>query len=105
RKLGQTSEAALILQETVKLDRLDWWSRHLDGQKLTCDLQTQLDIAHDYARAGFYDEAIELLSASEVAQVSKPAVSPISNRQRVERDERLRTVVRSAGWKPCDTAG
>jgi len=64
-----------------------------------------LDIAHDYARAGFYDEAIELLSASEVAQVSKPAVSPISNRQRVERDGRLRTVVRSAGWKPCDTAG
>ncbi len=74
-KLGQTSEAASLLQETLRLDRLDWWARDLGGEKLTCDLQTQLDVAHDYTRAGFYAEAIKLLSAAGVAQVSKPAVS------------------------------
>jgi len=69
RKLGETSKAALMLRETKQLDRLDWWSRHLDHEPLACDLQTQLDIAHDYARAGFYAEAIELLN-SHAAQVS-----------------------------------
>jgi len=63
RKLDQAREAALLLQETLRLDRLDWWARHLGRGKVTCDLQTQLDVAHDYARAGFYGEAIELLSA------------------------------------------
>jgi tetratricopeptide (TPR) repeat protein len=63
RKLGQTAEATLLLQATRRLDRLDWWARHLEGEKIACDLQTQLDLAHDYARAGFYAEAIELLSA------------------------------------------
>ena len=71
RKLGQTSEAALFLQETLRMDRLDWWARHLDGQKLTCDLQTQLDVAHDYARAGFYAQAIELLSAADPGKVGR----------------------------------
>src|SRR5439155_15906747 len=61
RKSGQTTEAALLLQETLRLDRLDWWARHLGGGKIACDLQTQLDLAHDYARAGFFAEAIELL--------------------------------------------
>src|SRR6266403_1431306 len=27
RELGQTSEAALLLQETLRLDGLDWWAR------------------------------------------------------------------------------
>ena len=35
----------------------------------------------------------------------QPAVSPISNRQRVDVQQRPQTGLRSAGWKPCDTAG
>ena len=73
RKLGKNQEAAEALKDTLRLDRLDWWARHLAGQELGCDLQTRLDIAHDYARAGLYAEAIELLTS--VAQVFKPAVS------------------------------
>jgi tetratricopeptide (TPR) repeat protein len=69
RKLGETSRAALMLRETRRLDRLDWWARHLDYEPLACDLQMQLDIAHDYARAGFYAEAIELLNR-RTAQIS-----------------------------------
>lgn len=64
RRLGEAAPAAACLQETLALDRLDWWARHLNGEVLSCDLQTQLDIAHDYARAGFYAEAVQLLSAA-----------------------------------------
>jgi len=60
---GSTSiQATQCLRETLALDPLDWWARHLNGERLACDAQTALDLAHDYARAGFYTEAIELLA-------------------------------------------
>jgi len=61
RKLGKTHEADVLLKETIQLDCLDWWARHLNGEPLGCDLQTVLDLAHDHARAGFHEEAIVLL--------------------------------------------
>jgi len=64
RELGQDNDAALLSQETLRLDRLDWWARHLAQEKLVCDLQTHLDLAHDYAKAGFVDEAIKLLKTA-----------------------------------------
>ncbi len=72
RKLGETSKAALLLQDTLQLDRLDWWARHLNLEKPGCDLQAQLDIAHDYARAGFYEEAIELLNGAAMTARDLP---------------------------------
>lgn len=45
RKLGQKAEPHT-------LDPLDWWARHLRGEKLTCDEPTRFDIALDCARAG-----------------------------------------------------
>ncbi len=61
RKLGRDDEANQLLNETLALDRLDWWARQLKGETLQCDLQTRLDLVHDLARAGLYAEAIELL--------------------------------------------
>jgi tetratricopeptide (TPR) repeat protein len=61
RQLGQTAEAEALLRSTLQLDPLDWWTRHLNYESLGCDLQARLDIAHDYARAGFLDEAIGIL--------------------------------------------
>lgn len=61
RKLKREKEAAALLIETLALDPLDWWARQLNGEKVSCDLQTALDLAHDYARAGMYNEAIALL--------------------------------------------
>jgi len=61
RKLGHADEGNVFLQGTLKLDPLDWWARHLNHEKLACDLQTQLDLAHDCTRAGFLAEAIEVL--------------------------------------------
>jgi len=60
-------EKATIAEACSKLNRandpLDWWTRYLLGEKLKCDSQTLLDVALDMARAGFFAEAIKLLSA------------------------------------------
>ena len=72
RRLGEIGKADLLLGETLELDPLDIWARHLVGHTLKCDLQGRLDLAHDYARAGFYAEAIELLKSASV----KPRVLP-----------------------------
>ena len=64
RKLGEQNEAAALLKDILALDPLDWWTRHLNHEKPKCDLQTHLDIAHDYARAGLFDEAIALLDGA-----------------------------------------
>jgi tetratricopeptide (TPR) repeat protein len=63
RRLGRAGEADAVLAETLRIDRLDAWARHLAGKGLDCDLQASLDVAHDYARAGFLDQAIDLLTA------------------------------------------
>ena len=64
RELKRRDEAAAFLQATLQLDPLDWWARDLDHQKITCDLQTRLDLAHDYARAGFFGKAASVLRDS-----------------------------------------
>ena len=74
RKLKRDDEAKALLRETLALDPLDWWARVLtDGhQNLTGDLQTRLDLAHDFARAGFFRAAIELLADAEAAAGNLP---------------------------------
>jgi len=62
RRLDEDEAAEVVLDETLDLDRLDWWARHLTGEAITCDVQTRLDIAHDLARAGLYEDAIDLLA-------------------------------------------
>ncbi len=61
RRLNRPDEADETLRETLKKDPLDWWARQLRGKDLSCDLQTRLDLAHDCARAGFFEEAIRTL--------------------------------------------
>ncbi|MBC8094290.1 MAG: DUF5107 domain-containing protein, partial [Akkermansiaceae bacterium] len=63
RKLNRQKEAEGMLDETLALDPLDWWARQLKGQPLACDLQTALDLAHDFARAGLFAEAAGMLGA------------------------------------------
>jgi tetratricopeptide (TPR) repeat protein len=72
RKLNRAVEANELLRETLALDPLDWWARHLSGRKLTCDLQTALDLAHDFARAGFYGAAVALLDAASAQKSDLP---------------------------------
>ena len=64
RKLNRAPEATALLQQTLALDRLDWWARYLSGEKLKCDSQVALDLAHDFARAGFFAEGMILLCSN-----------------------------------------
>ena len=76
RKISRNEEADHLLRETAGLDLLDWWGRQLRGDALasgrSCDLPTQLDIAYDCARAGFFPEAIEFLRNSRAASRDLP---------------------------------
>jgi tetratricopeptide (TPR) repeat protein len=72
RKLGEASKAKSLLQATRRLDPLDWWARHLEGEAPRCDLQALLDLAHDYARAGFHAEAIGLLAEAGFSKGDLP---------------------------------
>jgi tetratricopeptide (TPR) repeat protein len=67
RKLGRAAEAKALLDETLALDPLDWWARHLQGNSLACDMQVKFDLALDYARAGLFAEALSALDDAPAA--------------------------------------
>ncbi|MWV57787.1 DUF5107 domain-containing protein [Rathayibacter sp. VKM Ac-2754] len=67
RALGRTADAERLLAETLALDPLDQWARHLAGETLTTDAPTLLDVALEYASAGWDDEALEVLALAESA--------------------------------------
>ena len=72
RKLNRNEEASGLLRETLALDPLDWLARHLHGEKLDWDLQTALDFAHDFARAGLFAEAVGLLDDRRTSKRDLP---------------------------------
>ena len=66
KKLGRGDEASKLLRETLALDPLDQWATYLNGRRLACDNQTRLDLTFDFARAGLYREAVELLRTADL---------------------------------------
>jgi tetratricopeptide (TPR) repeat protein len=70
RQLGRDDAAAMLLEATRRLDPLDWWSHDLAGQPLHCDAQIRLDLALDYARSGFYSQAITVFIESKSANAT-----------------------------------
>ena len=72
RQLNRVDEGDAFLRETLKLDPLDWWARQVSGESLVCDLQTQLDIVHDHARAGFLDAAVGILENAQASSGDLP---------------------------------
>ncbi|MEI8292284.1 MAG: DUF5107 domain-containing protein, partial [Verrucomicrobiota bacterium] len=74
RKLNCAAEADTLLRETLALDPLDWWARVLahGNQNISCDTQIALDLAHDFARAGFYSEAVGLLESASTQRGDLP---------------------------------
>lgn len=71
KRQGQKDQAESILRELLKTDALDQWAKfelaNLTGEykdflkSSRNDAQTIIDIAFDYAEAGFYAEAIKLI--------------------------------------------
>ena len=80
----------MLCCETLALDPLDWWARSGRPSRLTCDLQTRLDLAHDYARAGLYAEAIAILDDAATVTV----------RLRTTRRRRKNSGCRLKVWAP-----
>ncbi|MEO7600481.1 MAG: DUF5107 domain-containing protein [Opitutus sp.] len=70
RQLGRSEEADHQLRDTLALDPLDAWARWLRDGHATCDTQTRLDMALDYARAGLYRGALEVLSNARPEPIS-----------------------------------
>ncbi len=62
---GEADGAQALLRETLALDPLDWWARHLSGEAVDCDAQVRLDLALDYTYAGRFQEALDVLAAPE----------------------------------------
>jgi tetratricopeptide (TPR) repeat protein len=64
RSLGLPDDADRALAATLAVDALDWWARDLRGDHLGCDARTHLDIAGEYAAAGFLADALRLADAA-----------------------------------------
>ncbi|MDI1249323.1 MAG: DUF5107 domain-containing protein [Lacunisphaera sp.] len=75
RQLGREAEAVALLRQNLALDPLDWWTRDLLDEEprdqlgalsqsngIACDNQVRLDLALDYARAGFHQLALDILA-------------------------------------------
>ncbi|UZR96858.1 DUF5107 domain-containing protein [Chondrinema litorale] len=84
-KIGQKDQAQLILEDLQKIDALDQWANYELAtiihdfaaflKSSRNDAQTIIDIAFEYAEAGCYQEAIELLKlhlANDVAECAVP---------------------------------
>ncbi len=63
QKSGNDPAAEKILKEVLAADPLDHWATYLFTRQTACDLQTRLDIAHNFSAAGLYGEAIGLLTS------------------------------------------
>lgn len=65
RRFGRTAEAEQLVRESLALDPLDPWAAQLAGRPFPGDNASRLDLAFDYARAGLYDLAAEVLTAAD----------------------------------------
>jgi tetratricopeptide (TPR) repeat protein len=64
RRLGRSEDAAAVLAETRRLDRLDIFGRWLESGQTPGDGQQRLDLVFDLLRSGLLEEALEILSAA-----------------------------------------
>ena len=77
RDLDRREEADALLQETLSLDPLDQWARHLAGRELSDDSPTLLDVALEYGSAGYLDEALSVLDLAQ-AQLPRAAQGQVN---------------------------
>ncbi|CAM3689563.1 DUF5107 domain-containing protein [Occultella aeris] len=61
---GADRNAETELSRVTDLDGLHWWSRDVAGADLTCDAQTCLDVALEYAGIGAGHDALRVLGVA-----------------------------------------
>lgn len=84
RHLGREKEATQILDELLKTDPLDHWAQHEKGvsegnsdaflASSRNDAQTMIDVSFEYADAGFYEDAIQVLKLHHESEIADCAV-------------------------------
>jgi tetratricopeptide (TPR) repeat protein len=86
RKLGKTSEAELLIEESLKLDKFNFgilFEKYLLNPEsveylsilkklLRSNIHTYIEFALDFAMAGLFDEAIQFISIGITEQKEKP---------------------------------
>jgi tetratricopeptide (TPR) repeat protein len=89
RQLGVGSDTDVT--RTLALDPLDWWARDLAGMRLTCDARTHLDVAVEYAAAGFLADALRIvdLAVPVAAAEEWRGTEPITHYHRADLLDRL----------------
>ncbi len=65
RRLGRAAEAEALLAETLTIDPLDQWARHLGGRPVSDDATVLLDVALEYASLGATAQAQDVLALAE----------------------------------------
>lgn len=70
-RLGRDMSADLA--ETLALDPLDHWARWLAKDGFAADSQTCLDLALDFANAGFFGDALQVLAAAPAGPLAGTA--------------------------------
>lgn len=66
RKLGRAAEAEKVLADTLELDPLDYFARHL-ANRIFGNNQALLDVAFDLIRSGISSEATSLLETADLS--------------------------------------
>lgn len=66
RQFNLNAQADALLAEAYALDPLNAWVLHLTNRPFPGNNQVRIDVALDYARAGLYGQAAEVLTAADL---------------------------------------
>lgn len=72
RRLKRADEASGVLEETLRIDPLDQWARHLAGLAVTDDATILIDVALEYASVGDGATADRLFGLAQAAASRRP---------------------------------
>ena len=64
KALGLNHQFTEDILNILKVFPYDWSARFLSGEEVNCDLRTKIDIAMEFASAGFYEDAKNILHTS-----------------------------------------
>ncbi|BEP13504.1 DUF5107 domain-containing protein [Acidothermaceae bacterium B102] len=79
------------LEATLALDPIDWWALDLAGKALRCDARTHLDLAVEYAAAGFLTDALRLVDLATAVAAAEQwrGTEPMAHYYRADLLDRL----------------
>lgn len=103
-ELSRPHEAQALLEDTLRLDPLDFWARYLSGEKIACDNGVRLDLAIDSLRCGQTGAALDLLTQADpnAQDGTAPMVAYYEAYVRSQRGEDASEALARAASAPTD---